>query len=337
MKFTARYFAALVLFVFCVIGSAGVAGAADKVNALIISHCDRETSNIHKASLAAKDFLEATGKFKVDLFSNGALSASEADALQQTADNEIQLTQAPVYVVANASGVTGFFVYDYPYFIEREEDYSKVAASDMADELAEQVRGKINVHLGRAWYNGPMTVASVNRPINEPKDLAGFKMRSTTSSITVEYLTKLGASPVPMLTSEVYTALQQGTINGTYSALHVHTDFKYDEVCKYFYKDASTTPMLIPCFSNTYYQSLTADDQKLIDEALLIFSNTAKEEAARMDAAAKQYLIDKGSAFVEPTEEHKVIMRAAGKEVRESKADMAGQKYIDWTIKILGR
>jgi TRAP-type C4-dicarboxylate transport system substrate-binding protein len=233
--------------------------------------------------------------------------------------------------------VTGFFVYDYPYFIEREEDYSKVAASDMAAEWAEQVRAKINVRLGRAWYNGPMTVASVTRPIKEPKDLAGFKMRSTTSAITVAYLTQLGANPVPMLTSEVYTALQQGTIDGTYSALHVHTDFKYDEVCKYFYKDASTTPMLIPCFSDAYYRGLPEDEKKLIDEALLIYSATAKEEAARMDAAAKQYLLNKGSLFVEPTEEHKVILREAGKIVREAKADMAGQKYIDWTVKILGR
>jgi C4-dicarboxylate-binding protein DctP len=205
----------------------------------------------------------------------------------------------------------------------------------MADDWAKQVLEKLNVRVGTAWYNGPMTLCTAAKPINTPKDIAGLKLRSTPSPITVEYFTRLGAMPVSMLAAEVYTALQQNTIQGTYSAIHVLTDFKFDEVCNNYYMDASTSPMQIPVFSNKYYQTLPESDQKLIDEALKIFTKTAKEEAAKMDNATEQFLIKKGSPVVKPTEEQRVYLREIGKVVREAKADIAGQKYIDWTLKIL--
>jgi TRAP-type C4-dicarboxylate transport system substrate-binding protein len=311
--------------------------AKSPVHEFIMSHCDRETSNMHTGYLAAKKFLESTGKFKITLYANASLSSSEADALQQAADNEIQMTQAPVFVLSSASKVNGYLVYDYPYFIETVDNYSKIAASDMAADWAKQVLEKMNVRVGMAWYNGPMTLCTAKKPLNNTKDIVGLKTRSTPSPITVEYFKRLGAMPVSMLTSEVYTALQQGTIEGTYAPIHVLTDFKFDEVCNNFYMDASTSPMQIPVFSNKYYQTLPESDQKLIDEALLIFTKTAKEEAAKMDSASEQYLIKRGSPVVKPTEEEKTYLRGIGKAVREAKADVAGQKYIDWALQILGK
>jgi len=228
-------------------------------------------------------------------------------------------------------------VYDYPYFIETEENYSKIAASEIAEDWAKQVLEKLNVRVGIAWYNGPMTMCTAAKPINTAKDIAGLKLRSTPSPITVEYLKQLGAMPVSMLTAEVYTALQQGTIEGTYAPIHVLTDFKFDEVCKNFYMDASTTAMQIPIFSNKYYQTLPESDRKLIDEALLIFTKTAKEEAAKMDKASEELLVKRGALVAKPTEDQKVYLRGIGKAVREAKADVAGQKYIDWALKILGK
>jgi TRAP-type C4-dicarboxylate transport system substrate-binding protein len=321
-------------------GSSGftLAEAAEgKVHEFIMSHCDRESSNIHVGYLAAKKFLESTGKFKITLYANATLSSSEADALQQAADNEIQMAQAPVFVLSNASKVSGYLVYDYPYFIETEENYSKIAASEMAEDWAKQVLERLNVRVGIAWYNGPMTMCTAAKPINTPKDIGGLKLRSTPSAITVEYLKQLGAMPVSMLTAEVYTALQQGTIEGTYAPIHVLTDFKFDEVCKNFYMDASTTAMQIPVFSNKYYQTLPESDQKLIDEAMLIYMKAAKEEAAKMDKASEDFLIKNGRPVVKPTEEQKVYLRGIGESVRKDKADVAGQKYIDWTLKILGK
>ena len=71
------------------------------------------------------------------------------------------------------------------------------------------------------------------RPVNGPEDLKGLKMRTMENPVHVQAYKGFGIIPTPMAFSEVFTALQQGTVDGQENPLSVITSAKFDQVQKY--------------------------------------------------------------------------------------------------------
>ena len=335
-------FARLLAFVAAVslltpLGAFGDAHAAPAKHKFIISFCDGDDDPFALGYQDMKKFLEEKGNFEVKIYSNSAFSASEPEALQQTIDGVIQMTQGPTYMLANASGVKGYFVYDYPGLMANIEECHKVAASDLADELAQQVYKKNGIIVGRAWVNGRCALGSSVRPIRTLDDLKGQKLRSMTSDITVPWLQSLGIKPIAMTFAEIYTGLQQKTIDGVYTPLRFFWQNGFADIAKYILWDQFMFVMQVPMVNGDYFNALPKDQQEILRQGMDLFSTNVHKYAMDGENKSVDRLKEKGVEVVMPDDATRAKMTELADKLVAEKADIAGKDVVERTKQILGK
>lgn len=101
----------------------------------------------------------------------------------------------------------------------------------MGDELFAELEG-IGIK-GLTWFsNGFRNVYTKNTPVTTPADMKGLKIRVMESDVMIATLNAMGASGTPMAYSELYSAIQQGVMDGAENALgNIYSDGYY-EICK---------------------------------------------------------------------------------------------------------
>lgn len=123
-------------------------------------------------------------------------------------------------------------VFDLPYLFESRADVTTFFESEAGDMLKGGFDGTGMVLLA-LWDNGFRVITNAKRPITVPADLDGLKIRTPTSRQRVEMFNVLGANATPMSFKEVYSALDQGVIDGQENPAHVADSAKFYEVQSY--------------------------------------------------------------------------------------------------------
>lgn len=123
-------------------------------------------------------------------------------------------------------------VFDLPYLFENRDAVKKFAASSAGKLLADGFEGS-GMELIALWDNGFRVITNNVRPITTPTDLDGLKIRTPTSRQRVEMFNTLGANATPLSFKEVYSALDQGVVDGQENPAHVADSAKFYEVQDY--------------------------------------------------------------------------------------------------------
>jgi tripartite ATP-independent transporter DctP family solute receptor len=169
------------------------------------------------------------GKIKVRLFPGGTLggdlqtvSALQGGTLDITVLNSgILAAQAP-----------DFAMLDFPFLFNNVEEAHAVIDGPVGQKLAAQLDSKGLVSLGY-WDLGFRQLTNSKHPVTRLEDMQGLKIRVIQSPIYLETFSALGANPVPMAFPEVYTGLEQNTIDGQENPFTVIEGGKFFEVQKY--------------------------------------------------------------------------------------------------------
>lgn len=198
---------------------------------LKIGHVEPEDRSTHKALLNFKKKVEerSKGSLKIEIYPNGALGGdvqlSEAVA---TGSLDMALPSTSVLTTYNDE----FGVLDMPYLFKSSEAAFKALDGDVGKELNGKIASKGIDILGYS-YNGPRSTTSKVKPIVTPEDLKGLKMRVMESPIFIDFYKTLGANPTPMSFTELYTGLQQGTVEAQENPPSLTFANKFYEVQKY--------------------------------------------------------------------------------------------------------
>ncbi|MGN6390430.1 MAG: DctP family TRAP transporter solute-binding subunit, partial [Burkholderiaceae bacterium] len=157
-----------------------------------------------------------------------------------------------------------------------------------------------------AWgENGFRHMTNNTHPVRVPEDLKGLKMRTMENPVHVQAYKGFGIIPTPMAFSEVFTALQQGTVDGQENPLSVITSAKFDQVQKYL---TLTGHVYSPCvflMNKEAFDKLAPADQQAFLEAA---KEGVKANRARVDADEKVAVADlraKGMQVVENVDKAK--------------------------------
>ena len=175
-------------------------------------------------------------------------------------------------VVTSTGPLGGFvpnmFVVDLPFLFRDREHAYKVLDGRIGKDLLDAFSSKGIKGLA-FWENGFRQITNNVRPIEKPEDLRGIKIRTMENKIHLASFRAFGANPTPMAWSEVYTALQQRTIDAQENPIAIIYHQKIYEVQKYlaltghFY---SPTPLLM---SLKVFNSIPKDVQKImVDTAM---------------------------------------------------------------------
>ena len=117
------------------------------------------------------------------------------------------------------------------------------------------------------WELGFRNVTNSRRPINKLEDIAGLKVRVVQSPLYIDLFNTLGANAVPLPFPELYTALEQKTVDGQENPVTLINTSKFYEVQKHLTLTRHTYNPQIVIFSKRVWDRLDAEEKKLIEEA----------------------------------------------------------------------
>jgi tripartite ATP-independent transporter DctP family solute receptor len=180
------------------------------------------------------------------------------------------LTLGTVDMCMTSTAVLGNFlpkiaVFDLP-FIFRDRDHTFKVLDSIGMDIAKGLEPRGIKVLG-FFENGVRNMTNNVRPITKPEDVKGLKIRVMEQPVYIEMIKSLGGNPTPMAFGELFTALQQGVVDGQENpAAHIYTK-RFFEVQKYISLTEHTysaEPMLISMIT---WNKLNADQQKVLQEA----------------------------------------------------------------------
>ncbi len=151
------------------------------------------------------------GKVKVEVYPNSQLykDKEEVEALQLGA---VQML-APSLAKFGPLGAKEFEVFDLALPVREQGRAGKVTEGPVGKELFKKLESK--GILGLAYWDNGFKIMSANKPLKDPDDFLGLKMRVQSSKVLEAQMKALGALPQVMAFSEVYQALQTGVVDGT--------------------------------------------------------------------------------------------------------------------------
>jgi tripartite ATP-independent transporter DctP family solute receptor len=202
---------------------------------------------------------KSQNRVKVNLFPSGQLGP-EREIIKGLESGAIEMTTLATAMLANF--VPEFAVFDLPYLVSKPEDITRVIDGKIGAELLQKLapRGII----GLAYWEASFRHLYTKKPVASLADLKGMKIRVPGNPVYTAALKAMGANPTPMTVGEVYTALQQGTVDGAENVLSYIYASKHYEIVKNI---AMTYHAVLPVtlmISERYYKTLPPDIQKII-------------------------------------------------------------------------
>ncbi len=218
-----------------------------------------------------------------------------------------------------------FQVFDLPFiFGDREQAY-KVLDNQIGQDLLEKLEPKGIIGL-TYWENGFRHVTNSKRPIVTPEDLSGLKIRLMENPVHQDSFRAMGALPTPMAFGELFTALQQHTVDGQENPLAIIETSKFYEVQKYlsttghFY---AASPLLV---SKIVWKKLSAEEQQAIQEAAIEARDYERSLIIQMDNELLETMKENG---MEVTIVDKSLFREATKSVYEKYEKVIGKDLLE--------
>ena len=242
------------------------------------------------------------GRIKVETYPSGQLG-SNTQMLQGLQGGTIQGLLEPTAFLGGFCSVLN--VVDLPYFFKDVWQATDLLNSEAGDSLRAYLDKK-GITTGAFYvYGDRITLASSK--IEKIEDFRGKKIRVMGAKVLQDQYNAWGANGIPMDVPELYTALQQKTIDGLESAAQFFEMGKYYEVAKYILTEPKGAEVTIFMMNKDWLESLPADLQKAIMEA-------AQEVIPLAEAYAR-----------ESQEEAKEIMQEAGVQIIDASADFRAQ------------
>ena len=209
----------------------GIAGSAAAQTTLRINIALAQNSHYGVAidTFAREVERRTGGRYKIQTFYSSALGA-ERESVEGVQLGTLDLTLTSTGPLPNF--VPEVAILDIPFLFRDYAHARAVLDGPIGQELLAKFPAKGMV--GLAWAeNGFRHMTNSKRPVNGPDDLRGLKMRTMENPIHIEAYRQFGILPTPMAFTEVFTALQQGTVDGQENPLSVITAAKLDQVQKY--------------------------------------------------------------------------------------------------------
>ena len=170
--------------------------------------------------------------------------------------------------------------------------------------------------------------------MRSPADLAGLKLRVPEIPVYIAAWRALGASPTPMAFPEVFTALQQGTIDGQENPLGTIHGNSFFDVQRYLVLTAHVRGNGWMVASERFWQSLAEADRKLLQQAVDDAAAYADAEIAKQEGDLRKALQDKGMQLLEP--DLKAFADVVLKDVPPKFADKWKPGLLDQVLRTAG-
>jgi len=189
--------------------------------------------------------------------------------------------------------VKDFGVYDLPFLFNDEKEADAVLDGPFGQKLIASLTEKGLVGLVY-WENGFRNLTNSKRPITKAEDLGGVKLRVMQNPVYIDMFNRFGANAVPLAFSELFTALETGTVDGQENPVTTIQSSKFYEVQKYLTISKHVYSPWIVLASKRWYDALSADEKKILQEAAVASRDFERSDSRAASAQSISYLKEKG-------------------------------------------
>jgi len=254
----------------------------------------------HPVILGMKKFAELVdknsgGKLKVNVFPGGALGSDQANvSALQGGTLEMASMNSGIF----ASLVKDFAIYDFPFLFGNAKEADYVVDGPFGQAMHKKLEDKGLVGLG--YYElGFRHLTNSKRPIHKVEDIAGLKLRVIPNPINIDWVSALGANPTPLPFPELYSALEQGAVDGQENPVATIVGAKMYEVQKYLtftYHQYNPQSIVV---SKKFWDGLSAAEKKVLEDAARESVKYQREQSRAQLAAGIEQLKKGGMQLTE--------------------------------------
>jgi len=283
----------------------------------------------HAAALAFESCVEGktSGSIDVQIFPASQLGGGSEimEGLQLGTVQMAAIHDGPISAVYKP-----FSVLAIPYLFDDQAMAWAVMDGAFGDALAQDMLETTGIRMFGVADNGVRNFTNNVRPVAEPKDMEGMKVRVMTAPVWVTLVESLGASATPVPWPELPGALQQGVVDGQENGVTNIVNASLYQHQKYVSLDGHVFSWHAYLMSDDFYQSLTDEEKKAVEQCVEIAKTIHRGMTAAQDANATAILSEKGMEVVPVSPEQKAKFRAAAQPaVRDYVVGEIGEEWPD--------
>jgi tripartite ATP-independent transporter DctP family solute receptor len=311
-------------------GGSGAAPAPGQTYSISIGHGGAESTAQQVGCLALKEYLEenSNGAFTVNVYPNNSMG-NDDELCQMVQSGNIQMCLANSIIV---NYVPDAVIYDTFYNFNNIEDVkAKYNDDENFISVMREKYAEAGFYLGGYSIHG-FRVTTANKAITSPADLAGLTFRVMQNDFHIEAWQDMGATPTPFSFSELYTALQQKTIDAQENPIELIYSQKFYEQQSHINLTNHLQQTQQWLVNLDFYNNLSDENKAVLDAGIQAACDAATSYALDNEAAWSQEIKEHGCTFVELTDEQRAAFQeAVAPEWESIKAAVAPEVWDAYT------
>jgi len=283
-------------------------GEANKVRTIKLAHGLNPQHSVHRAmEFMAKQVAEKSGgAMQLEIYHSGQLG-SESECLELLQIGSLGITKVSAGVME--SFAPSYKVLGLPYIFRSKAHMFAVEDGDIGQRILKD--GEKAWLRGLCFYDaGSRSFYTKERPVESPEDLKGLKIRVMKSITANKMVNAMGGAPMPISWGELYTALQQGVVDGAENNPPSFYLSKHYEVCKYYSLNEHTAVPDVLVISTVIWNTLSEQEKQWLQEAAdesvevqrKLWAESEKEALEAVKAAGVEVIRPKKGPFAEKVE-----------------------------------
>jgi tripartite ATP-independent periplasmic transporter solute receptor, DctP family len=247
-----------------------------------VSHTLDPTSHYNKGLMYLDDLLKkkTNGDLSLDIYHSAQLG-SERDAIEGVTMGTLEMTLTSSAPLSNFTKT--FMVFDLPFIIsDRTKAYAWMDGPEGQKILGSLT--KQNMVGLSIWENGFRHLTNSKRAVVKPADAKGLKIRLMENPVHIATFKELGAYPTPIPFGELFTAMQQETVDGQENPLVIIATSKFNEVQKHLSLSGHFYAPAILLINKDVWEKLSDDQRKIMTESIAEARDWERKYSAEMDS-----------------------------------------------------
>ncbi len=261
-------------------------------------------ASTHPVNIALREVFEplieekTNGKFNIEIYDSSQLGG-EKQLYDYTRNGIIEIAAVGTIMW---SEVPMMATPDFPFVFRDVAHARRVYQGEVGEYIAQDLESKEPLQF-LAWCPNGARVFSSSKPLQSIEDFKGQKLRMPNNPIHIKVAEALGANVVIMDLGEVFTALEQGVVDGQDNPLSTFRQEGWYEVQEYIYETNHMVASIELLGSNQFWDTLTKEEQAIFEEAALETSDKSWDLYEESIAEDKAFMESYGLTVTTPTEE----------------------------------
>jgi tripartite ATP-independent transporter DctP family solute receptor len=280
-------------------GGIGAASAPARAQSLVLRMSTPATPTDQRSIALQEVFAPAVAGFATYQPHYNSSLFKQGTELEAIARNNLEMSITSAQELATI--IPAWSIFTAGYLMRDAEHQKKVFASDIGREMYKLAEDKLRVKLLSVMYLGRRQLnLRIDKEIRTPADLAGVKLRMPNTEAWLFLGQALGANPLPLAFTEIYTALQTGAIDGQDNPLPSNRDSKFHEVTKQIVLTSHLVDMNFIAFSKRVWDGLRPEQQQIVQKAADDAAELGRKRQLALEAELEGFFKERGLKVYTP-------------------------------------